>query len=148
MTTLRTLLVAIVLGLPVFTAFAEEPVSVQVFKSPTCGCCSKWIDHLERNGFEVEARDVRHVAPVKRAHGVPVKLASCHTALVEGYVIEGHVPAEDVTRLLKERPPVAGLAVPDMPIGSPGMEGPNPEPYQVYSFDRQGRTEVFSRHAP
>ncbi|MDJ0851375.1 MAG: DUF411 domain-containing protein [Myxococcota bacterium] len=129
-------------------ALAKEPVQVQVYKSPTCGCCGKWIDHLEANGFEVEARDVKHVAPIKRAHGVPVKLASCHTALVEGYVIEGHVPAEDVVRLLAERPAVAGLAVPDMPIGSPGMEGPNPEPYRVFSFDGQGRTEVYSSHAP
>ncbi len=144
----RALLLALCLGLPGSAAFAGEPVQVQVYKSPTCGCCGKWIDHLESHGFAVEAHDVKHVTPIKRSHGVPAKLVSCHTALVEGYVIEGHVPAEDVARLLEERPPVAGLAVPDMPIGSPGMEGPNPEPYRVYSFDGQGRTEVFSSHGP
>jgi hypothetical protein len=119
-----------------------------VYKSPSCGCCVRWIDHLEENGFSVVPRDVPDTRPVKQKLGVPVRLGACHTGLVEGYVIEGHVPATDVARLLRERPPVLGLAVPGMPIGSPGMEGPRPEPYSVFSFDASGRTEVFSSHAP
>jgi hypothetical protein len=139
-----TALVAL-LGAPLA---AEEATTVTVYRSPTCGCCTKWVDHLKEAGFAVEMREVRDVTPVKIENGVPEKLASCHTALVEGYVIEGHVPASDVTRLLAERPPVSGLAVPGMPIGSPGMEGPDPEHYRVLSFDERGRTEVFSSHGP
>ena len=127
---------------------AEAGELVQVYKSPTCGCCNKWIEHLEANGFEVEAHEREHMSSVKIAKGVPPKLASCHTAEVAGYVIEGHVPAEDVTRLLEERPAVRGLAVPGMPVGSPGMEGPNPEAYDVLSFDGEGKVEVFSSHGP
>jgi hypothetical protein len=119
-----------------------------VYKSPTCVCCVRWIDHLEDSGFSVVPRDVPDTRPVKRKLGVPGRLGACHTGTVEGYVIEGHVPAADVARLLRERPPVRGLAVPGMPIGSPGMEGPNPEPYSVFSFDASGRTEVFSSHSP
>jgi len=127
---------------------AESKVAVTVYKSPTCGCCVKWIDHLEGHGFTVEARDVRDTRALKQEHGVPSGLEACHTALIEGYVIEGHVPAEDIGRLLRERPPVAGLAVPGMPIGSPGMEGPRPEAYRVLSFDAVGHTEIFASHGP
>ena len=119
-----------------------------VFRSPTCGCCEKWVRHLESHGFAVEMREVRDVTPVKAAHGVPPKMASCHTALVDGYIVEGHVPADDVKRLLKQRPNITGISVPRMPIGSPGMEGPNPEPYQVLTFDSEGRVSVFSKHSP
>lgn len=126
---------------------AAEPTQVQVYKSPTCGCCSEWIDHLRSHGFAVRATDVRDVSPVKREHGVPRGLESCHTALVGGYVVEGHVPAEDLRRLLAERPDVAGLAVPGMPIGSPGMEGPNPERYRVLAFG-PGGLAVFAEHGP
>ena len=106
--------------------------------------------HLQKNGFSVEKKDLfgKNFTDVKRKFGVPERLFSCHTALIEGYVIEGHVPAADVERLLAERPPVSGLAVPGMPVGSPGMEGPNPEAYQVLSFDAQGRSAVFASHAP
>lgn len=127
---------------------AEEPASVTVFKSPTCGCCVKWVDHLESAGFSVTTREMPDVRPVKRAQGVPSELASCHTAVVDGYVIEGHVPAADVARLLEERPPILGLAVPGMPEGSPGMEGPNPEPYRVIAFDGKGNRETFAEHGP
>lgn len=127
---------------------AQAGEAVTVYKSPSCGCCQKWIDHLEANGFEVEAHDVKNVNPIKREKGVPRELASCHTAEVNGYVIEGHVPAEDIKRLLAEKPPVLGLAVPEMPVGSPGMEGPNPEAYDVMAFDQRGEAEVFSSHGP
>ena len=102
--------------------------------------------HLRAKGFPVEARDTRDLGAVKRAHGVPPEVASCHTAVVEGYVVEGHVPADVIDRLLRERPAVAGLAVPGMPIGSPGMESPGrpPERYQVLAFDRTGKTTVYT----
>jgi hypothetical protein len=129
-------------------ATSAEPVQIAVYRSPTCGCCTKWAKHLEEHGFSVVVHNVPDVQPVKRENGVPPALASCHTALVGGYVIEGHVPAEDIARLLAQRPRVSGLAVPGMPIGSPGMEGPNPERYDVLSFDRRGRTAVFSSHGP
>ena len=127
-------------------AAAELP-EVHVYKSPTCGCCVKWIDHLRSNGFSVRATDVPDVTPIKLENGVAPELSACHTAFVGGYVVEGHVPAADVRRLLDERPDVAGLAVPGMPIGSPGMEGPNPEAYEVLSFGSQG-IRVFSKHGP
>jgi len=136
------LVLGLLLGAP--AAFAAE---VTVYKSPTCGCCKAWIEHLEENGFEVEARDVRDVVPHKIEHGVSPQLASCHTALVDGYVIEGHVPAGDIRRLLAERPAVRGLSVPGMPVGSPGMEhGDRVDPYDVLSFGDDGKTEVYSSY--
>jgi len=144
----------LVLALPFFflsvplAVHAESSAVVQVYKSATCGCCGDWIDHLQANGFRVDAKNVNDLAPVKQSLGVTRELASCHTAQVEGYVIEGHVPAREIKRLLRERPPVVGLAVPDMPIGSPGMEGPNPEGYSVLAFDGQGKTEVFEVYVP
>jgi len=129
-------------------ALRAEAEPVTVYKSPTCGCCDKWIAHLEAGGFEVEGVDVRDLAPVKMRHGIAPRLAACHTALVAGYFVEGHVPAADVRRLLAERPPVAGLAVPGMPAGSPGMEGPPPEAYDVLAVDRAGGVSVFSSHGP
>lgn len=115
-----------------------------VYKTPTCGCCNGWIEHMEAAGFTVDARDVRDVMSVKRDGGVPAQMSSCHTAVIDGYVVEGHVPAEQVKRLLDERPAVAGIAVPGMPIGSPGMEGPNPQPYQVLSFSHDGQAAVYA----
>lgn len=117
-----------------------------VYRSPACGCCNAWVDHMRAAGFRVQVEDRADLAPVKAEMGVPFDLSSCHTALVEGYVVEGHVPAEDVRRLLAERPDVKGLAVPGMPVGSPGMEGPSPEPYTVVAFDGEGGREVFARH--
>lgn len=122
--------------------------TVQVYKSPTCGCCGKWIDHLKAKGFDVQATDVRDVSVIKRQNGLPPALASCHTAVVGGYVIEGHVPADDIKRLLSEKPEIAGLSVPKMPIGSPGMEGPNPERYDVIAFDGQGKQQIYATHGP
>jgi len=126
---------------------AAELPEVHVYKSPTCGCCEKWIEHLRSNGLRVRATDVPDVTPIKLENGVSPALSACHTAFVGGYVVEGHVPAADVHRLLAERPDVAGLAVPGMPIGSPGMEGPNPERYEVLSFGAHG-VRVFSTHGP
>lgn len=120
-----------------------EAVSVTVYKSPTCGCCSNWIDHLEANGYEVTTVETADLSPVKAEHGIRPEFASCHTAIVEGYVIEGHVPADVIDRLLRERPNVAGLAVPGMPMGSPGMEGPRKDPYNVLTFDDAGNTTIY-----
>ena len=121
--------------------------AVKVWKSPTCGCCSLWVEHMRRSGFEVEVEDLADLTQVKQEHGVGAHLQSCHTALVDGYVLEGHVPADDVKRLLDERPQVLGLAVPGMPAGSPGMEyGDVKHPYDVLTFDRSGRTAVWSKH--
>lgn len=117
-----------------------------VHKSPTCGCCAKWVDHIKAAGFTVIAVDHADMQPVKREKGVAAELQSCHTATIGDYVIEGHVPADDVIRLLREKAAVAGLAVPNMPMGSPGMEGPYSEKYDVLSFDKDGKTKVYSRH--
>ena len=131
-----------------FQARAEnQPLpEIMVYKSPTCGCCSKWVDHLRDNGFVVKTTDLRDMRMVKSMSGVKPEHASCHTAKVDGYVIEGHVPAADIKRLLKERPAVTGLSVPGMPLGSPGMEGPRSDPYEVLTFDKQGESHVFARH--
>ncbi len=121
---------------------------VTVYKSPFCGCCGQWIEHLEQSGFDVEAVNTEELAVVKTRQGVPEELASCHTAVVDGYVVEGHVPAADIARLLDERPAVRGLSVPGMPVGSPGMEDPSgrSESYEVLTFDDEGDTRVFSRY--
>ena len=117
---------------------------VTVYKSPTCGCCVKWMDHLEANGFRVKGVDVRDMAPTKIRYGVPGNLHSCHTAVVGDYYVEGHVPAEDILRMLEAGEPIAGLAVPGMPVGSPGMEGPRPESYDVIAVDKDGSRRIFA----
>lgn len=122
------------------TSAAEELV---VYKDPDCGCCDKWVDHMREHGFEVQAFDTTELRRIKLSHGIPPALHSCHTALVDGYVVEGHVPADLVSRLLRERPDVRGLAVPGMPLGSPGMEAPVSEPYDILSFQADGGTRVF-----
>jgi hypothetical protein len=120
---------------------------ILVFKTVTCGCCGKWVDHLKANGFTPKVRDVPSTAEYRRMYGVPDKLASCHTATVGGYSIEGHVPAADIHRLLKEKPKGVGIAVPAMPIGSPGMEmGDRKDPYSVWLFQSDGSTSVFQKH--
>jgi hypothetical protein len=121
---------------------------VEVFKSPTCGCCAMWVKHLEAAGFTTRVTDVEDITQVKAKYGVPGRLQSCHTAVVNGYVIEGHVPAADVQRLIKERPAaVVGVAVPGMPVGSPGMEvGATVQPYSVMTFNKQGQTTVFASY--
>jgi hypothetical protein len=136
----------LVIGAGLSTA-AQKPVTVQVYKTPTCGCCSLWVKHLEANGFVTKVTDMDDLSAVKQTYGVPARASSCHTAVVDGYAIEGHVPAADVRRLLKERPKVAGLAVPGMPLGSPGMEvGNQKQPYDVLAFEKGGATKVFSSY--
>lgn len=138
---------ALLLPLSFLTAYVmadEGRPTVTVYKSPTCGCCAKWVTHLEENGFDVKSTDVADLTLIKVKFDVPGQLQSCHTAVVGGYVVEGHVPADVVKRLLEEKPDVAGLAVPGMPIGSPGMEveGRPAEPYDVIAFGK-GEQQVY-----
>jgi hypothetical protein len=129
---------------------AAERTLVEVWKSPTCGCCKDWVAHLEANGFAVKVNEVGNTGMRGRL-GIPASLGSCHTALVGGYAIEGHVPAPDIQRLLAERPSAIGLAVPGMPIGSPGMDGPayggRRDRYDVLLLRKDGSTSVFASHA-
>jgi len=118
------------------SADAARP-AVTVWKSPSCGCCGAWVRHMRAAGFPVTVHDVGDVQPIKDGNGVPDALRSCHTALVDGYVVEGHVPAGDIKRLLEERPAAKGLAVPGMPSAAPGMDGPH-EPYHVVLFGSPG----------
>ncbi|MFY9315911.1 MAG: DUF411 domain-containing protein [Burkholderiales bacterium] len=118
---------------------------VTVYKSPTCSCCGEWVKHMQSAGFRVEAHDIADVKPIRRKYGVPDDLASCHTASVAGYVIEGHVPAADIKRLLREKTKAKGLAVPGMVDGSPGMEQRSPRPYATIAFDERG-SRVFEQH--
>jgi hypothetical protein len=125
------------------------PTSVVVYKTPTCGCCSNWVAHLKANGFQVDATDVSdaQVRAVGASAGVTDDLASCHTAKVGGYTVEGHVPAADIQRMLKEKPAIAGIAAPGMPMGSPGMEqGGRKEAYDVIAFTKDGKRSVFAKH--
>ena len=129
-------------------AVADALPTALVYKTPSCGCCNLWVDHMREAGFEVDARNLNDLIPVKIDAGVPPRMSSCHTALIDGYVVEGHIPAEHVKRLLEERPDVVGIAVPGMPIGSPGMEGIGARPYQVLSWDREGNVEVYAEVDP
>jgi hypothetical protein len=126
------------------TVFAGENEVITVHKDPTCGCCSGWVEHLQKAGFGTKVFDTREFEPVKRRLGVPDDLAACHTAEVAGYIIEGHVPAAALKRFLAEKPNASGLAVPGMPIGSPGMEGGPPEKYDVVLFGPHGRRTYMS----
>jgi len=136
-------LAAAFLASPAYPAWADTP-RILVHKDPNCTCCSGWVRHLEQAGFVVKAVETADLQPVKVRLGVPADLAACHTAEAHGYVLEGHVPAVAVRRLLKERPTATGLAVPGMPVGSPGMEGSAPKPYEVVLFGPGGR-RVFMR---
>ena len=138
------------IALPLGKSFAAaDKAGVEVWKSPACGCCKDWIAHMEYKGFAVTAHDTGN-NPVRLKLGMPAKLGSCHTALVGGYAIEGHVPARDIRRLLKERPNALGLAVPGMPVGSPGMDGAaygnRKDPYDVLLVARDGTIKVFQSY--
>lgn len=134
---------------PVVRPVAAKTV-IQVYKSPTCGCCKAWVDHIRAAGFQAEVFDVSDadLQARKAKLGVGPKLASCHTAVVNGYVVEGHVPAADIERMLREKPAIAGLAAPGMPMGSPGMEMPGgrADSYDVVAFTKAGTTRVFAHH--
>ena len=147
---LRILLVfsLVILGITPARATDTTP-SIEVWKSATCECCGAWVKHLEANGFtvKVNAADASTLAALKRQAGIGDKLASCHTAKIDGYVIEGHVPGTDIKRLVAERPAAIGLAVPGMPVGSPGMEqGAEFEPYDLLLVKKDGATETFASH--
>ena len=134
-------------SLPLSGGLQANPVStLKVYKSPTCGCCGAWVKHIEANGFEVEVFEMEDLAPIKAHYRVDPSLQSCHTAIIDGYVIEGHVPAADIQRLILERPVARGLAVPGMPIGSPGMEqGNQRDSYDVVLFGEEG-VKVFTEY--
>ena len=125
-------------------AVGDAPV-IHVYATPTCGCCKAWMDHMATNGFTVEVTYMDDLTPIRREKGVPAAVTSCHMGVVDGYVVEGHVPADVVARMLRERPETQGLAVPGMPAGSPGMEMPNGmvQPYEVYTFDATGPKSVY-----
>ena len=144
--TLRTLPLLLALLVATGTAWAQSATQVEVFKSPYCGCCEKWIEHMQKNGFKVNAHNVNDVPAARKSLGMPDRVGSCHTAKVGGYLIEGHVPAADIQRLLKEKPQAVGLAAPGMPQGSPGMETATPVPYETLLVQADGSTTVFAKH--
>lgn len=127
-------------------ALAQSLPKVDMYKSPTCGCCGKWADYMKANGFKVEVHVINDIPGNRKKLGMPDHYGSCHTSTVGAYVIEGHVPAADVKRLLKEKPKAIGLAVPSMPAGSPGMDLPNAPPYETLLVQPDGSTRVFARH--
>lgn len=131
-----------------WSAVASEVLpAVQVYKTPRCGCCGAWVEHLKAAGFAVTVHDVADTAPTRARLGLSERFGSCHTAVVAGYVVEGHVPARDIKKLLAMKPVAIGLAVPGMPVGSPGMEvDSRQDPYQVVLVDKQGRGTVFSSY--
>jgi hypothetical protein len=136
---------AATLAVSALPALAQRAPRVSVYKNAACGCCGEWVKHMQASGFRVETTNVDDVTPIRRRNGVPDALASCHTALVGGYALEGHVPAADVWRLLRERPALQGLAVPGMVAGSPGMEQGLPQRYATIAFDERG-SHVFAQH--
>ncbi len=136
--------VAALLAGPVL-ANAAAPV-IDVYKSAYCGCCGDWVKHLESNGFTVKTHNVANPSDYREKHGIPTNLGSCHTGVVDGYAVEGHVPAADIKRLIAEKPKAKGITAPGMPMGSPGMDGPRKDPYDVLLVEGNGRTRVFSHH--
>lgn len=142
-------MVLALLGVGAYFQFWSSPdlPTVTVYKSPSCNCCGEWVTHMKEQGFPVEVESRFDVKPVKKQVGLPSSLAACHTAVVDSYVVEGHVPAQDVKQLLRETPDVRGLSVPGMPVGSPGMErGDRVEPYEVVTFTPAGDTTVFAQY--
>jgi len=140
-------------AMAVVAAVAQQPARQQaaagvmtVYKTPTCGCCKLWMEHMTAAGFQVRGVDMEDITEVKQASGVPMRLRTCHTAIVDGYVVEGHVPADLVKKMLAEKPKVTGIVVPGMPVGSPGMEqGDMKDPYEVLLFDKAGKTTVYAK---
>ncbi|MDD5460819.1 MAG: DUF411 domain-containing protein [Methylococcales bacterium] len=129
------------------TGKTEKLRDIVVYRSPTCQCCRKWLEHLKQNNFNVKDMVTDDVQAIKDKYGVSKEMASCHTAIVDGYVIEGHVPANDIVKLLKTKPKIAGISVPGMPSGTPGMEmGGRIDPYDVMSFDKENHYQVFNSY--
>ena len=126
--------------------WAQKLPVVEVYKSPTCGCCGKWIEHMQKSGFKVETHDVDNIPASRKKLGMPDKYGSCHTSKIGNYVVEGHVPAQDIKRLLKEKPKALGLAIPSMPPGVPGMDIPNSPPYETLLVQADGSTRVYAKH--
>lgn len=143
--TLFTLALAVLFAFGAWQGKTKE-WEITVYKTPTCGCCKKWIDHLDDNGFLVHAIDLNDLSLVKDEQGLPPETRACHTAIVEGYVVEGHVPAEDIKQMLAARLDIRGLVVPGMPLGSPGMEERRRESYAVLALTNDGPTSVFAQH--
>jgi len=134
-------------GIKAETIEAGKPVDIVVYRSPSCNCCGKWLEHLKNNNFNVKDIVTGDVQAIKNKYGVSKEMASCHTAIVDGYVVEGHLPANDIMKLLKTKPKIVGIAVPGMPSGTPGMEmGGRKDPYKVMSFDRENHYKVFSSY--
>ena len=122
-------------------------MEMTVYRSPSCGCCGIWVDHAKKHGFKIEDIKTEEMEAIKQKHNVPAELASCHTTIIDGYVMEGHIPADDIKRFLSEKPELAGLAVPGMPIGTPGMEARDmKQPFQVLAFNDKGEVEVFNEY--
>lgn len=144
-TLLQTLLIA-VLPAPELARAAVAPL-VEVYKTEGCGCCEGWIEHLKANGFAVKTRNVGDTGAYRQKFGILNDLGSCHTGIVQRYALEGHVPAAEVKRLLAEKPKAIGLAVPSMPLGSPGMEGPRKDPYDVFLVKADGSISVYERYS-
>jgi hypothetical protein len=140
----RNVAVAALIGLPMLASAATQ--SIEVYKTATCGCCEAWVRHLRANGFKVNAHDVANPSDTREKMGIPDRLGSCHTAVVGGYAIEGHVPAAEIKRLLAAKPKAKGLAVPSMPPGSPGMEGAAHMPYDVLLVNNDGSTKVYKHY--
>jgi hypothetical protein len=147
--TRRTLLAALSFAaLLVATASAQAPAltKMTVYKSPTCGCCAKWVEHMKKAGFDLTVTDTDNVSLIKAEHKVPANLAACHTAIVNGYVVEGHVPDDVIRKMLAEKPKISGIAVAGMPMGAPGMETDGvPQSYDVMAFDATGATRVYAK---
>lgn len=150
-TVVLTIVILGILGIyaPISSAIQDKQTafSTTVYRSPDCSCCGGWIDHLKANGFEIKDYPTLDIEAIKHMYSVPDNLTSCHTAVVNGYIIEGHVPARDIKHLLQEKPNVSGLSVPQMPVGTPGMEmGNKKDPFSVFSFNKQGKIIVFNNY--
>ena len=146
--TRKTVIVVVAVAAAAFAGFSvingsSSAKEILVYKTPTCGCCGKWVEHLEAEGYDVTTQDVNNLTGIKNMHKIPAGLRTCHTGIIDGYVIEGHVPARFVTQLIEQKPDIAGIGVPGMPIGSPGMEGAYNESYDVLAYTKDGRTAVF-----
>jgi len=146
---MKNILLLLTILLLSLNAWADEltQTDIKVYRSPTCQCCHKWIEHLEQNQFNVIDMLTPNMATIKDAVNLPKPMTSCHTAIIDGYIIEGHVPASDIRRLLADKPEIAGLSVPQMPVGTPGMEmGERKDNFIVFQFDKQDTYSVFSQY--